>query len=48
LPFSGRTSRICSIVNSVVEPADLTGVPAPSLRAVSAASGLLAETVALG
>ena len=47
-PLAGKPLELAAIVNSVVELADLTGVPAPSLRAVSAASGLLAETVALG
>ena len=44
---AGKPLELAAIVDSVVELADLTGVPAPSLRAVSAASGLLAETVGL-
>ena len=44
---AGKPLELAAIVDSVVELADLTGVPAPSLRAVSAASGLLAETAGL-
>jgi 2-dehydropantoate 2-reductase len=44
---AGKPLELAAIVDSVVELADLTGVPAPSLRAVSAASGLLAETLGL-
>jgi 2-dehydropantoate 2-reductase len=44
---AGKPLELAAIVDSVVELADLTGVPAPSLRAVSAASGLLAERVGL-
>ena len=40
-------ARVASIGYSVVELADLTGVEAANLRAVSAASGLLAETLGL-
>src|SRR5919108_87528 len=40
---AGKPLELAAIVDAVVELADLTGVPAPSLRAVSAASGLLAE-----
>jgi hypothetical protein len=44
---AGKPLELAAIVDSVVELADLTGVSAPSLRAVSAASGLLAETLGL-
>jgi 2-dehydropantoate 2-reductase len=44
---AGKPLELAAIVDSVVELADLTGVPAPNLRAVSAASGLLAETLGL-
>ena len=44
---AGKPLELAAIVESVVELADLTGVEAPNLRAVSAASGLLAETLGL-
>jgi 2-dehydropantoate 2-reductase len=44
---AGKPLELAAIVDSVVELADLTGVEAPNLRAVSAASGLLAETLGL-
>ncbi len=44
---AGKPLELAAIVDSVVELADLTSVPAPSLRAVSAASGLLAESLGL-
>jgi 2-dehydropantoate 2-reductase len=44
---AGKPLELDAIVDSVVELADLTGVQAPSLRAVSAASCLLAESVGL-
>jgi 2-dehydropantoate 2-reductase len=44
---AGKPLELAAIVDSVVELADLTGVPAPSLRAVSAASNLLAESLGL-
>ena len=44
---AGKPLELAAIIDSVVELADLTDVPAPTLRAVSAASGLLAETVGL-
>ncbi len=44
---AGKTLELPALIDSVVELADLTGVDAPSLRAVSAASGLLAETLGL-
>jgi 2-dehydropantoate 2-reductase len=44
---AGKPLELAAIVDGVVELADLTGVQAPSLRAVAAASGLLAETLGL-
>jgi 2-dehydropantoate 2-reductase len=44
---AGKPLELAAIVGAVVELADLTGVEAPNLRAVSAASGLLAETLGL-
>jgi 2-dehydropantoate 2-reductase len=44
---AGKPLELAAIVDSVVELADLTNVPAPSLRAVAAASGLLAESLGL-
>jgi 2-dehydropantoate 2-reductase len=44
---AGKPLELAALVDSVVELADLTGVEAPSLRAVAAASGLLAETLDL-
>ena len=44
---AGKPLELDVIVDSVVELADLTGVAAPNLRAVAAASGLLAETLGL-
>ena len=44
---AGKPLELAAIVDSVVELAGLTGVPAPSLRAVSAASGRSAETLGL-
>jgi 2-dehydropantoate 2-reductase len=44
---AGKPLELAAIVDSVVELADLTGVDAPNLRAVSATSGLLAETLGL-
>ena len=44
---AGKPLELAAIVDSVVELADLTGVAAPNLRAVSATSGLLAETLGL-
>jgi 2-dehydropantoate 2-reductase len=44
---AGKPLELAAIVYSVVELADLTGVEAPNLRAVSATSGLLAETLGL-
>jgi 2-dehydropantoate 2-reductase len=44
---AGKTLELAAIVDAVVELADLTDVAAPTLRAVAAASGLLAETMGL-
>ena len=44
---AGKPLELAAIVGAVVELAELTGVEAPNLRAVSAASGLLAETLGL-
>jgi 2-dehydropantoate 2-reductase len=44
---AGKTLELAALIDSVIELADLTGVEAPSLRAVGAASGLLAETLGL-
>jgi 2-dehydropantoate 2-reductase len=44
---AGKPLELAALVDAVVELADLTGVKAPSLRAVAAASGLLAETLDL-
>jgi 2-dehydropantoate 2-reductase len=44
---AGKPLELAAIIDSVVELADLTGVEAPNLRAVSATSGLLAETLGL-
>jgi 2-dehydropantoate 2-reductase len=44
---AGKPLELAALIDAVVELADLTGVEAPSLRAVAAASGLLAETLGL-
>jgi 2-dehydropantoate 2-reductase len=44
---AGKSLELAALVDAVVELADLTGVEAPSLRAVAAAAGLLAETLGL-
>jgi 2-dehydropantoate 2-reductase len=44
---AGKPLELAALVDAVVELADLTGAEAPSLRAVAAASGLLAETLDL-
>jgi 2-dehydropantoate 2-reductase len=44
---AGKPLELAAIVDAVVELADLTDVPAPTLRAVAAGSGLLAETLEL-
>jgi 2-dehydropantoate 2-reductase len=43
---AGKQLELAPIVTAVVELADLTGAAAPSLRAVHAATALLAQTVA--
>jgi 2-dehydropantoate 2-reductase len=45
---AGKPLELAAIVDAVVELADLTNVEVPSLRAVAAASNLLAETHGLG
>jgi 2-dehydropantoate 2-reductase len=44
---AGKPLELGPIIDAVVELADLTEVPVPSLRAVAAASGLLAHTLEL-
>jgi 2-dehydropantoate 2-reductase len=44
---AGKPLELAALVDAVVELADLTGVDAPCLRAVAAASGLLAESLDL-
>jgi 2-dehydropantoate 2-reductase len=44
---AGKPLELPAIIGAVVELADLTAVAAPTLRAVSAASGLLAQTLGL-
>ena len=44
---AGKPLELAPIIDAVVELADLTGVAAPSVRAVAAATGLLAETLSL-
>jgi 2-dehydropantoate 2-reductase len=44
---AGKPLELAALIDAVVELADLTGVEAPCLRAVAAASGLLAETLEL-
>jgi 2-dehydropantoate 2-reductase len=44
---AGKALELAAIIDAVVELADLAGVEAPALRAVAAASGLLAETLGL-
>jgi 2-dehydropantoate 2-reductase len=44
---AGKPLELGPIIDAVVELADLTGVQAPSLRAVAASCGLLAQTLAL-
>jgi 2-dehydropantoate 2-reductase len=44
---AGKPLELAAIIEAVVELADLTGVEAPSLRAVAAATGLLAHTLGL-
>jgi 2-dehydropantoate 2-reductase len=42
---AGKPLELAAIIDAVVELADLTEVEAPSLRAIAAASGLLAQTL---
>ncbi len=44
---AGKPLELAALIDAVVELADLTGIDAPCLRAVAAASGLLAETLDL-
>jgi 2-dehydropantoate 2-reductase len=44
---AGKPLELAAIIDAVVELADLTGEEAPSLRAIAAASGLLAQTLDL-
>jgi 2-dehydropantoate 2-reductase len=44
---AGKPLELAPIINAVVELADLTAIEAPALRAVAAATGLLAETLTL-
>jgi 2-dehydropantoate 2-reductase len=44
---AGKPLELAALVDAVVELADLTGVDAPCLRAIAAASGLLAESLDL-
>ena len=44
---AGKPLELAALIDAVVELADLTETPAPSLRAVAAASDLLAETLGL-
>jgi 2-dehydropantoate 2-reductase len=44
---AGKPLELGAIVTAVVELADLTGTPAPHLRSIAAATGLLARTLGL-
>ena len=44
---AGKPLELAAIIGAVVELADLTGIDAPCLRAVAAASGLLAVSLGL-
>jgi 2-dehydropantoate 2-reductase len=44
---AGKPLELAAIIEAVVELADITGVEVPSLRAIAAATGLLAETLGL-
>jgi len=44
---AGKPLELAALIDAVVELADLTGIDAPCLRAVAAASGLLAESLQL-
>ena len=45
--LAGKRLERGPIIDAVIELADLTGVDVPSLRAVGASCGLLAETLGL-
>jgi 2-dehydropantoate 2-reductase len=44
---AGKPLELAAIIGAVVELADLTGIEAPALRSIDAASSLLAETLGL-
>ena len=44
---AGKRLELDALIVAVVELADLTGTPAPTLRALSASSSLLAESLGL-
>ncbi len=44
---AGKPLELGAIVDAVVELADLTGTPAPHLKSIAAATGLLARTLGL-
>jgi 2-dehydropantoate 2-reductase len=44
---AGKPLELGAIVTAVVELADLTGTPAPHLKSIAAATGLLARTLGL-
>ena len=44
---AGKPLELAALIDAVVELADMTGIDTPCLRAVAAASGLLAETLGL-
>ena len=44
---AGKPLELAALIDAVVELADLTGIDAPCLRAVAAASGLLAVSLDL-
>ncbi len=44
---AGKRLELGAIVDAVVELADLTGTPAPHLKSIAAATGLLARTLGL-
>ena len=44
---AGKPLELAAIIGAVVELADLTGIEAPALRSISAASSLLAQTQGL-
>jgi 2-dehydropantoate 2-reductase len=44
---AGKPLELAALIDAVVELADISGVEVPSLRAVAAASGLLARSLGL-